>query len=70
MITRIVKIALHLSSIKINGIFLKSSLDKFTEMRYNVLPYRCRVRPGVKYICLIYLLVNDRANNRLKPGFI
>jgi hypothetical protein len=42
MINRYVKIVVHLSLIKINHDFLKSSLVIFTEMRYNVLLCRCR----------------------------
>jgi hypothetical protein len=43
MITKIVKISLHLSFIKIYCIFLNSLLTKFTEMRYDVLPGRCYI---------------------------
>jgi hypothetical protein len=42
MINKIVKIAMHFSFIKIYGIIFKSLLELFTEMRYNVLPCRCR----------------------------
>jgi hypothetical protein len=38
MITKFVKIALRLSFIKIYSIIFKSSLQKITDMRYNVLP--------------------------------
>jgi hypothetical protein len=37
IITKIVKIALHLNFIEIYGNFLKSSPEKVTEMRYNIL---------------------------------
>jgi hypothetical protein len=43
LINKIVKIV-NLSFIQINGNFLKSSLEKFTEMRYDVVACMCRVR--------------------------
>jgi hypothetical protein len=35
--SKIVKIAVNLSFIQIYGILFKSSLDKFTDMRYDVI---------------------------------
>jgi hypothetical protein len=48
MTAKIVKIALHLSSIKIYSITFISSLEKFSEMSYDVLP--CRYR----YVLIVF----------------